>query len=176
MASSSLLDFITTLVHDPAAAAAYRADPQSALSAANLHDVTTADIDHLIPVVAETSTGSVWSSSNAVHSFDTASFDSNPFGDTGVSTDHVVAVDNSSFNALDVPDFDTDPGPSWTTDETTQTLADDTSTGTPTQQNYTGVSTTVDDSTWTDTGSLDAIDVEHHDSSAITDHTGFDHF
>lgn len=176
MASSSLLDFITTLVHDPAAAAAYRADPQSALSAANLHDVTTADIDHLIPVVAESSSGSVWSSGNAAHSFDTASFDANPFGDTGVSTDHVVTVDSSSFDALSVPDVGTDAGQSWTTEEPTHPVTADESTGTVEQHAFTDAPATVDDSTWGDTGSLDIIDAEHHDPSAITDHTGFDHF
>lgn len=51
--ANSLLDFVMSLVRDPAAAAHYAADPAQAIAAANLTDVTSVDVNHLIPVVAE---------------------------------------------------------------------------------------------------------------------------
>jgi hypothetical protein len=51
--ANSLLDFVMSLVRDPDAAAAYAADPTQAIADANLTDVTSADVNHLIPVVAE---------------------------------------------------------------------------------------------------------------------------
>jgi hypothetical protein len=51
--ANSLLDFVMSLVRDPNAAAAYAADPTQAISDANLANVTSADVNHLIPVVAE---------------------------------------------------------------------------------------------------------------------------
>lgn len=51
--ANSLLDFVMSLVRDPHAAAAYAADPAQAISDAHLTDVTSADVNHLIPVVAE---------------------------------------------------------------------------------------------------------------------------
>lgn len=51
--ANSLLDFVMSLVRDPDAAARYAADPAAAIAGADLTDVTTADVDQLIPVVAE---------------------------------------------------------------------------------------------------------------------------
>ncbi|ORB31503.1 Rv0340 family IniB-related protein [Mycolicibacterium parafortuitum] len=51
--ANSLLDFVMTLVRDPEAAARYAADPARALAEADLTDVTSADVQNLIPVVAE---------------------------------------------------------------------------------------------------------------------------
>ncbi|MDT5390903.1 MAG: hypothetical protein QOE04_4544, partial [Mycobacterium sp.] len=51
--ANSLLDFVMSLVRDPDAAAHYAADPTQAIADANLTDVTSADVNHLIPVVAE---------------------------------------------------------------------------------------------------------------------------
>ncbi len=51
--ANSLLDFVMSLVRDPDAAARYAADPAAAIAGADLPDVTTADVDQLIPVVAE---------------------------------------------------------------------------------------------------------------------------
>jgi hypothetical protein len=84
--ANSLLDFVMSLVSDPDAAAAYAADPAQAISDANLTDVTSVDVNHLIPVVSESlsmavpSTGSdgllddpsgnVWSSGAATAAFD----------------------------------------------------------------------------------------------------------
>jgi hypothetical protein len=84
--ANSLLDFVMSLVRDPDAAAHYAADPAQAIADANLTDVTSADVNHLIPVVAESlsstlpSTGAdpfaadaahnVWTSGAATAAFD----------------------------------------------------------------------------------------------------------
>jgi hypothetical protein len=93
--ANSLLDFVMSLVSDPDAAAAYAADPAQAIADANLTDVTSVDVNHLIPVVAESMStavpstgtdgllhdpsGNVWTSGAATAAFD--AFD-----------DHVPAV------------------------------------------------------------------------------------
>ena len=51
--ANSLLDFVMSLVRDPDAAARYAADPAQAIADANLTDVTSADVNNLIPVVSE---------------------------------------------------------------------------------------------------------------------------
>lgn len=51
--ANSLLDFVMSLVRDPDAAVRYAADPAQALADAHLVDVTTADVQNLIPVVSE---------------------------------------------------------------------------------------------------------------------------
>ena len=132
--ANSLLDFVMSLVRDPDAAAHYAADPTQAIADANLTDVTSADVNHLIPVVAESlssavpSTGAdafaadsahnVWTSGAA-----TAAFDA--FGDHlpqqvvddpgGVITDlgtPAHAVLDTAAPALDVPTISgvDDPG------------------------------------------------------------------
>ncbi|OBF28175.1 hypothetical protein A5724_27485 [Mycobacterium sp. ACS1612] len=110
--ANSLLDFVMSLVRDPDAAAAYAADPAQAIAGANLTDVTSVDVNNLIPVVSESlsmavpSTGAdalvddhasnVWTSGAATAAFD--AFD-----------DHVptVAVDDVHAVAANVVD---DPG------------------------------------------------------------------
>ncbi|TRW77877.1 hypothetical protein FK535_26155 [Mycolicibacterium sp. 018/SC-01/001] len=51
--ANSLVDFVVSLVRDPAAAAAYAADPAQALADAHLTDVSAADVQNLLPVVTE---------------------------------------------------------------------------------------------------------------------------
>ena len=84
--ANSLLDFVMSLVRDPDAAAAYAADPAQAIADANLTDVTSVDVNNLIPVVSESlsmavpSTGAdavvddhasnVWASGAATAAFD----------------------------------------------------------------------------------------------------------
>lgn len=84
--ANSLLDFVMSLVRDPDAAAAYAADPAQAIAAANLTDVTSADVNNLIPVVSESlsmatptagadafgaeSVSNVWASGAATAAFD----------------------------------------------------------------------------------------------------------
>ncbi|MGZ8803586.1 MAG: Rv0340 family IniB-related protein [Mycobacterium sp.] len=51
--ANSLLDFVMSLVRDPDAAAHYAADPAQAIADADLTDVTSVDVQNLIPVVTE---------------------------------------------------------------------------------------------------------------------------
>ncbi|MHC9291270.1 Rv0340 family IniB-related protein [Mycobacterium sp. LTG2003] len=99
--ANTLLDFVMSLVRDPDAAARYAADPAQAIADAHLTDVTSADVNNLIPVVSESlsmaaptggldafgteSAGNVWASGAA-----TAAFDA--FGDhVPVDSGHEVA-------------------------------------------------------------------------------------
>lgn len=84
--ANSLLDFVMSLVRDPDAAARYAADPAAAIADAQLTDVTSVDVDNLIPVVTESmpmaapsagpdpfgaeAAGNVWSSGAATAAFD----------------------------------------------------------------------------------------------------------
>lgn len=84
--ANSLLDFVMSVVRDPAAAEQYAANPAQAIADANLTDVSSVDVDNLIPVVTESlsmgppSTGSesivdgvdgnVWASGAATAAFD----------------------------------------------------------------------------------------------------------
>ena len=101
--ANSLLDFVMSLVRDPDAAAAYAADPGQAIADAHLTDVTSVDVNNLIPVVSESlsmavpSTGAdavvddhasnVWASGAATAAFD--AFD-----------DHVPAVAVDEVHAM----------------------------------------------------------------------------
>jgi hypothetical protein len=107
--ANSLLDFVMSLVRDPDAAARYTADPAGAIAEANLTDVTSVDVDNLIPVVSESlsmtgpasgfdalgaeSAGNVWASGAA-----TAAFDA--FGDPGAG----AAIDDGANVISDVVD------------------------------------------------------------------------
>jgi hypothetical protein len=51
--ANELLDFVMALVRDPEAAAQYASDPAQAIAAANLADVTSADVNNLIPMVSD---------------------------------------------------------------------------------------------------------------------------
>src|SRR5689334_847324 len=84
--ANPLLDFVMSLVRDPDAAAQYAADPAGVIHAANLPDVTSADVNALIPVVSESmstavpgsgaesligdAAGNIWSSGAATSAFD----------------------------------------------------------------------------------------------------------
>lgn len=85
--ANTLLDFVMSLVRDPDAAAHYAADPAQAIADANLTDVTSADVNNLIPVVTESLSasgansgfgdlgasdpgGNVWASGAATAAFD----------------------------------------------------------------------------------------------------------
>ena len=84
--ANSLLDFVMSLVRDPDAAAAYAADPAQAIADANLTDVTSVDVNHLIPVVAE-------SLSTAVPSTGTEGLVSDPSGNVWASGAATAAFD-----------------------------------------------------------------------------------
>ncbi|WP_166908471.1 IniB N-terminal domain-containing protein [Mycobacterium sp. DL440] len=85
--ANTLLDFVMSLVRDPDAAAHYAADPAQAIADAHLSDVTSADVNNLIPVVSESLStagtsgafgdlgapdpgGNVWASGAATAAFD----------------------------------------------------------------------------------------------------------
>lgn len=81
--ANSLLDFVISLVRDPEAAARYAADPAQAITDAHLTDVTSVDVDNLIPMVSESlsmaapapggdaaADGNVWASGAATAAFD----------------------------------------------------------------------------------------------------------
>lgn len=108
--TNSLLDFVMSLVRDPDAAARYAQDPAQAIADAHLTDVTSADVNHLIPVVSESlSTGApgalgaeaadanVWASGAA-----TAAFDAFADPVSAVITDHhPVVVDHLAAPPID---------------------------------------------------------------------------
>lgn len=120
--ANSLLDFVMSLVRDPDAAAHYAANPAQAIADANLTDVTSTDVNHLIPVVAESmstvvpsagvssgadtlldSAHNVWASGAATAAFD-AFGDHLPVQggglDVGEVADHVPTV----ANVIDLPE------------------------------------------------------------------------
>jgi hypothetical protein len=84
--ANSLLDFVMSLVRDPDAAARYAADPAQAIADAHLTDVSSVDVNNLIPVVSESlataapsagldafgtePAGNVWASGAATAAFD----------------------------------------------------------------------------------------------------------
>lgn len=119
--ANSLLDFVMSVVRDPDAAARYAADPAQAIADADLGDVTSADVDNLIPVVAESlsaavpsagaeTDANVWASGAA-----TAAFDA--FGDFGSPPDDRSAHDTSpSAEAPSIIDDGLDALPGVETD------------------------------------------------------------
>ncbi len=111
--ANSLLDFVLALVRDPDAAARYAADPAAALAAADLPDVTTADVDQLIPVVADSLSGpalstglpatdaNVWASGAATAAFDAFGID-DAFSDALPDAVPVVAHDPDDISVREV--------------------------------------------------------------------------
>jgi hypothetical protein len=126
--ANSLLDFVMSLVRDPDAAAQYAADPAQAIADANLTDVTSVDVNHLIPVVAESmstvmpsggvasgadtvldSAHNVWASGAATAAFD--AFDDHlPIQGSDVVADHVPTVANVIDQPEDSAPTIVDPG------------------------------------------------------------------
>jgi hypothetical protein len=51
--SPTLQDFVLNLIYDPAARSAFEIDPESALHAAGLGDITAADVQQVIPLVVD---------------------------------------------------------------------------------------------------------------------------
>lgn len=81
--ANELLDFVMSLVRDPDAAARYAGNPEQAIADAHLTDVTSVDVNNLIPVVSESMSmaapvfgaesvadGNVWASGAATAAFD----------------------------------------------------------------------------------------------------------
>lgn len=94
--ANSLVDFVVSLVRDPAAAAAYAADPAQALADAHLTDVTSADVQNLLPVVSES-----LSMAAPVHSWDALGAEHGI--DTGIDTANVWSsgAATAAFDAFD---------------------------------------------------------------------------
>ena len=61
---TTLLDFILDLLRDPSAARDFDADPHAALASAGLSDVGPADVDAVMPMLADCSTVRDWSGSS----------------------------------------------------------------------------------------------------------------
>ncbi|MGV0643605.1 Rv0340 family IniB-related protein [Mycolicibacterium sp. XJ2546] len=124
--ANSLLDFVMSVVRDPDIAARFAADPDRVLADANLTNVTSADVEALIPVVSESipslvtapatvdldglgaATTNIWASAAATTAFD-AFGDEVPVSvvdDTpALISDHVSAVEPAQPQyELDVPD------------------------------------------------------------------------
>lgn len=106
--ANELLDFVMSLVRDPDAAARYAADPAGALADAQLTNVTSADVNNLIPMVSDSlsmaapavgvgdvADGNVWTSGAATAAFD-------------AFTPHVPDIVSSALH--DVPGGVIDPG------------------------------------------------------------------
>jgi hypothetical protein len=95
--ANELLDFVISLVRDPDAAARYAANPAQSIAAAQLTDVTSADVSNLIPMVTDSlsmptlggaglgtaapADGNVWASGAAAAALD--SFTPQPAVDVG---------------------------------------------------------------------------------------------
>ncbi|CAN5182313.1 IniB N-terminal domain-containing protein [soil metagenome] len=77
--ANELLDFVMALVRDPEAAAQYASDPAQAIAAANLTDVTSADVNNLIPMVSDSLSmaAPAFGSESAAAAVDSAAVDSN---------------------------------------------------------------------------------------------------
>jgi hypothetical protein len=119
--ANELLDFVMSLVRDPNAAAAYADNPAQAIADAHLTDVTSVDVNNLIPVVSESlsmampNTGSehladdpssnVWASGAATAAFD--AFDTHVPADT---LDQVHTVAANLVQEPPVPDAGPQPG------------------------------------------------------------------
>lgn len=98
--ANSLLDFVMSLVRDPAAAARYAEDPAQAIADAHLVGVSAGDVDNLIPVVSESvsmalpgagSADNVWASGAATAAFD--AFD-DLVPATGIDDVHIPVIDD----------------------------------------------------------------------------------
>ena len=101
--ANSLLDFVISLVRDPDAAARYAANPAQAIADAHLTNVTSADVNNLIPMVSDSLSmarpgggisaapaadhGNVWASGAAAAALDAFS----PHPRAGVVEQHAPA-------------------------------------------------------------------------------------
>lgn len=104
--ANALLDFVLSLVRDPDAAARYQADPSQAIADAHLTDVTSDDVNGLIPAVKESMSmgapvagadsghdSNVWASGAATAAFDAFS-------------DHFPVVDDGHHLVTDPIEMD----------------------------------------------------------------------
>ena len=108
--ANELLDFVMGLVRDPDAAARYAADPSQAIADAHLSNVTSADVNNLIPMVSDSLSmaaplhgaapvvdSNVWTSGAATAAFDAF----NPHADQLVSAGHDLSAAVSHSAVVD---------------------------------------------------------------------------
>jgi hypothetical protein len=168
--ANELLDFVMSLVRDPGVAAQYAADPAQAIADAHLTDVTSADVNNLIPMVSD----SLSSFPGAVSSFG---------GDA--ATDHNVWTSGAATAAFDAFDAFTPP-PGDLPDHATAAVHDlsggviDTQTLAPTEVSQLGAELPgsdgldhFDPSTQLSELGVDPAAVDA-DAFGITDHGAFD--
>jgi hypothetical protein len=113
--ANSLLDFVISLVRDPDAAARYAANPAQSIADAHLTDVSSSDVNNLIPMVSDSlsmtttaGTGAVapvadhsnvWASGAAAAALD--SFTPHlPASPLGVADQHGLTIDSHQPSAL----------------------------------------------------------------------------
>jgi len=120
--ANELLDFVISLVRDPDAAARYAGNPQLAIADAHLTDVTSVDVNNLIPVVTESlsmatpvhgadaaADANVWSSGAATAAFDAFSDHQPP---PAVVETHQTVIDQPADSVVvAAADQWDDPGP-----------------------------------------------------------------
>ncbi len=110
--ANPLLDFVMSVVRDPDAAARYAADPAQTIHDANLGDVTSADVNALIPLISESlhmgvpatgaeslvddAGGNVWASGAATSAFDAF--------DDGTPVHAVDDLHTVTSNVIEQPD------------------------------------------------------------------------
>ncbi|BBY63471.1 Rv0340 family IniB-related protein [Mycolicibacterium helvum] len=180
--ANSLLDFVMSLVRDPDAAARYAADPAGAIADAHLPDVTSADVNNLIPMVADSLSGpvsaggfgsssgaggdgNVWASGAATAAFD--AFDAH-LPATTVADVHSVITDVAQHSGVD-PALITDPGAD-------SGLIDASLPDTSAQVTDIGFEHDAGSDAGTDWADHTTWDHTHVDDSHGTDHPGFDLF
>jgi hypothetical protein len=122
--ANTLLDFVISLVRDPDAAARYAANPAQSIADAHLTDVTSADVNNLIPVVSDSLSmanpagtavgapvadhGNVWASGAAAAALDAFT----PHPAAGVVDQHGLAGGVISQPSTPAPaELPTDPRP-----------------------------------------------------------------
>ncbi|MET0703138.1 MAG: Rv0340 family IniB-related protein [Mycobacterium sp.] len=117
--ANELLDFVMSLVRDPDVAAQYAADPAQAIADAHLTDVTSADVNNLIPMVSDSlgsfpgaaplfggdaaNDGNVWTSGAATAAFD--AFTPSDLADHATTAVHDLSggvIDTQTITAPDV--------------------------------------------------------------------------
>jgi hypothetical protein len=133
--ANELLDFVMALVRDPAAAAQYASDPAQAIAAANLTDVTSADVNNLIPMVSDSLSmaapafggesavaavdSNVWASGAATAAFDAFA----PLAPTDLTAqlpDANSVIDTTSAVVSDPVSGIAEVGPGYLVDDSTQ--------------------------------------------------------
>jgi hypothetical protein len=115
--ANELLDFVMSVVRDPDIAAQYAANPAQAIADAHLTDVTSADVNNLIPMVSDSismaapsfgadhsTDGNVWTSGAATAAFDAFTPHGADLPDQSVITGHDLSsavIDTSAFTQVD---------------------------------------------------------------------------